>query len=176
MCFDEPEIRIHTARHLSENIGLRAIEDISEKSINSIEKNLGRLNFVAAQGHIKSCDDFDELTQPLSEALHDARATLAKVDEIGRRELGSAAGTIGEAWRTLHLALDSARLELALAKFDSIDEAESLRRNLTERFEEALVISKAKDAETLGDKLLDISRYLASNLGDQFKILFGFSR
>ncbi|MDB4466314.1 hypothetical protein N9077_01255 [bacterium] len=155
---------------------LRAIEDISEKSIDAIEKHLGRLNFVASQGDIKSYDDFDELAQPLAEALHDARATLATVDEIGTRELGSAAGTIGEAWRTLHFALDSARLELALAKFDSIDEAESLRRNLTKRFEEALVISKAKDAETLGNKLLGIFSYLTSKLGGQFKILFGFSR
>jgi len=130
---------------------------------------------VAAQGDIKSGDDFDELAQPLSEALHDARTTLAKIDEIGRRELGSVAGTIGEAWRTLHLTLDSARLELALAEKDSKDEAESLRQNLTERFEEALKVAKAKDAETLGDKLLDISRYLSSNLGASFKILFGFS-
>lgn len=154
---------------------LRALEDLSEKSIDAIEKHIGRLNFVAAQGNIKSSADFDELAQPLSEALHDARTTLAKIDEIGRRELGSIAGTIGEAWRTLHLALDSARLELALAEKDSKDEAENLRRNLAEKVDEALKAAKAKDAETLGSKLLGISHYLASNLGDNFKILFGFS-
>ena len=76
---------------------LRAIKDISEKSIDAIEKHRGRLNFVASQGDIRSYDDFDQLAQPLAEALHDAQATLAKVDEIGTRELGSAAGTIGEA-------------------------------------------------------------------------------
>jgi len=154
---------------------LRAVEDLSAESIDVIQKHLGKLNYLAAEGDIKSGGDFDRLAQPLSEALHDARATLAKIDAIGTRELGNVAGAIGEAWRNLHLALDSARLELALAEKDSKEEADRLRQNLTERFEEALKVAKAKDAETFREKLQDIGCYQVSHFGDGFKTLFMFS-
>ncbi|MFT4550824.1 MAG: hypothetical protein ACI8XO_005034 [Verrucomicrobiales bacterium] len=152
---------------------LRALEDLSETSIDTIEKHLGELNYLAAEGDIRSSADFDKLARPLSEALHDARGTLAKLDEIGRRELGSAAGAISEAWRDLHLALDSARLELALAEKDSGEEADTLRQNLTEKFEEALKVAKAEEPETLREKLHDIALYQVSHFGDGFKNLFG---
>jgi len=155
---------------------LRALEDLSEKSIDAIEKHLGKLNYLAAEGDIKSGDDFDQLAQPLSEALHDARGTLTKLDEIGRRELGSGAGAIGEAWRKLHLALDSARLELALAEKESAEEADSVRQNLNERFEEALKVAKGEETITLREKLRDIALYQVSHLGDGFENLFGLSR
>jgi hypothetical protein len=59
---------------------LRALEDLSEESIDAIEKHLRQLNFVAAQGSIKSLASFEAFAQPLSEALHDSRATHRFLD------------------------------------------------------------------------------------------------
>ena len=155
---------------------LRALEDLSEESIDAIETHLGELNYLAVEGRIKNSADFDRLAKPLSTALHEARATLAKLDDISMRELGSAAGAVGEAWRNLHLALDSARLELALAEKDSEEEADRVRQNLNAKLDEALKVAKEKDAKSLVDKLHDTAHFLVSHFGDGFRNLFGFSR
>lgn len=154
---------------------LRALEDLSTESIDAIEMHLGELNFLAAGGYIKESSDFDKLAQPLSEALHDARQRLAKLDEIGVRELGSVAGIIGEAWRNLHLALDCARLELALAEKESKEDAVRLRQELTEKFDEALKVTREHDAKILVEKLDDITHFVLSHVGDSIKIFFGLS-
>lgn len=107
---------------------LKALEDLGEEAIDNIQSKLGELNYLTAEGDIKSVEDFERVTAPLSDLLATARRKLAKIDEIGQRELGEPQSSeIAKAWRDLHLHIEIVRFELSLTETKSVEEADKIR-------------------------------------------------
>lgn len=151
---------------------LRAIETIGEDSIDTIEKYLGRLNYLAAEGDIRSCAEFDQFAGPMSLALEESRTALAKLDDMTEHELDSAVGAVHRSWEELHLSLAAARLELELASKDA-QQQDALRTALKERYEEASRLAKEKESKGLVDKIHEIVAYQRKHFGEGFRNLFG---
>ncbi len=120
---------------------LKALESISEEAIDQVEEKLGIINYLEAEEEIDSLEEFDRLTNPLSEALTQARATLVQVEKIGddlHNRSGSDLGSdLDNAWHKLHVQLEMVRLHLALEALETDTSLEEIRAQLASAFAEA---------------------------------------
>lgn len=116
---------------------LKAIESISDEAIEDVGEKLGFINYLEAEGDIDTLEKFDRLTGPLSEALTEARKTLAGIEEIGEDLHRSVGRDLNKAWHDLHIQLEMVRLHLALDELETDTSLEDIRADLATAFAEA---------------------------------------
>jgi hypothetical protein len=156
---------------------LIVLESHSEEALAKIEECVAELVDLTSEKDIDNADDFERWANELSDSLHEARSALAEIDEEGQRDLGNEGGAVKKAWRDLHLYIEMVRLELALAASATVHEADALRQELMDEFQNAAddaLNEKKKEDEESGyvGRLLDKERIAFSEIASDLKRFF----
>jgi hypothetical protein len=159
---------------------LKALEVLAEDAIDKIEERVGRLNYLAAEQEVKSLEAFNRLAEPLAKSLHQARATIAKLDEIGQREFAALPGDIATAWHDLHLYIEIVRLELSLAENHNEEGIATVRAQLVEQFEQAAAAAaearQEHEATSLVERLWKGVREVAHGASESLSTFFSAAK
>lgn len=116
---------------------LKALEAISDNAIDRVEERIGVINYLDAEEAINSLEEFDRLTNPLIEALKQAKTTINQVEKIGDELHKRVGSDLNGAWHELQVQLEVVRLHLALDALETDSSLKEIRAELASALAEA---------------------------------------